>query len=273
MLRLLREPRWLGYLSVAVVFAIVCSLLGFWQWNRREEAVAAIDRLAANYDREPVQVADALPALDAYDLDQQWTPVLLTGEYLLDEQLLLRGRWKGGQVGFNVIVPFRTDSGEVFIVDRGWIDQSADAERPVTEPETPAGPATVVVRLRPDEGTIAGRGAPEGQIASVDLTALAADLDEPTYTAAYGLLAVEGGPGSMPQSMDAPADVAVASRPVLEEGPHLSYTLQWFVFALGGFAALAWGMRDELRSDSPTLRPKRVRRTDADVEDEILDHR
>jgi cytochrome oxidase assembly protein ShyY1 len=263
MLRLLREPRWLGYLSLAVVFAIVCCFLAIWQWNRREEALTAIDRLESNYDRAPVAVTDALPDPGAFDADQQWTPVRLEGEYLTHDQLLLRGRWRNGQVGFDVIAPFRTSDGTVFIVDRGWLDQAPGAEEPVTEPETPEGPTTVVARLRPDEGAIAGRGAPEGQIASVDLDELAAQLGAPTYTGAYGLLVSEDG--------SVPGDVSVASRPVLDEGPHLSYSLQWYVFALGGFAAVAWGMRDELRSASPEPPPKRVRRTDADVEDDILD--
>ncbi|WP_206446695.1 SURF1 family cytochrome oxidase biogenesis protein [Agrococcus sp. KRD186] len=263
MLRLLREPRWLGYISVAVVFAIVCCALAIWQWNRRDEALTAIDRLETNYDRTPAAVADALPELGAFDPDLQWTPVLLEGEYLPDEQLLLRGRWRGGEVGFEVIAPFRTVDGTVFVVNRGWIDQASGAERPVTEPETPQGPTTVVARLRPDEGSIAGRGAPEGQIASVDLEELAVQLGPSTYTGAYGLLVSEDG--------SAPDDVSLASRPVLDPGPHLSYSLQWYVFALGAFAALAWGMRDELRSASPEVRPKRVRRTDADVEDDILD--
>lgn len=263
MLRLLREPRWLGYVALAVVFAIVCCFLAVWQWNRREEALTAIDRLESNYDRAPSAVADVLPEPSAFDPDQQWRPVLLEGEYLLDEQLLLRGRWRRGQVGFDVVTPFRTLDGRVFIVDRGWIDQAVGAEHPRTEPETPEGPTTVVARLRPNEGSIAGRGAPEGQIASVDLPSLAESLAAPTYTGAYGLLVSEDGA--------VPDDVSVASRPVLDEGPHLSYSLQWYVFALGGFAAVAWGIRDELRSASPVVRPKRRRRTDADVEDDILD--
>ena len=263
MLRLLREPRWLGYIALAVVFAVACCLLGAWQWNRRAEALTAIDRLESNYDREPAPVSEVLPEPAAFDPDAQWTPVLLEGEYLLGEQLLLRGRWQHGQVGFDVIAPFRTTDGTVMLVDRGWIDQAEGAEQPVTEPATPAGPTTVVARLRPNEGAIAGRGAPEGQIASVDLPSIAESLGQPTYTGAYGLLVSEDGA--------VPDDVSVASRPVLDEGPHLSYTLQWFVFALGGFAAVAWGMRDELRSASPVERPVRVRRTDADVEDDILD--
>ena len=266
MLRLLREPRWLGYVALAVAFAIACCALGWWQWSRREEALAAIARLDANWDRAPVAVGDALPALDAYEPDQQWTPVALEGEYLVDEELLLRGRWRQGVVGFDVVVPFRTTAGEVLWVDRGWIAGDGP-ERPATAPATPTGPLEVVARLRGDEGAIAGRGAPDGQIASVDLDALAARSGLPTYTGAYGLLVSEDGA--------APADVAAAPRPVLDEGPHLSYSLQWFVFALGGFAGLGWAMRQEARalSDAPPLepRPRRPGRSDADVEDDILD--
>lgn len=266
MLRLLREPRWLGYLALAIAFALVCCVLGWWQWDRREQALAAIDRLESNYDRAPTAVTDALPALDAFDVDQQWTPVVLEGEYLADEELLLRGRWRDGEVGFDVVTPFRTLDGTVFLIDRGWIDQAQGAEQPITAPATPEGRTTVVARLRPNEGRIAGRGAPEGQIASVDLPSIAADLGEPTYTGAYGLLVTEGG--------EVPTDVAVAPRPVLDEGPHLSYSLQWYVFALGGFAALAWALRDAHRGDAvPVERPAGKRRSDADVEDDILDRR
>lgn len=265
MLRLLREPRWLGYLALTVAFAVVCCLLGAWQWARREEALGAIDRLESNWDRTPVAVTDALPTLDAYEQSQQWTPVALEGEYLLDEQLLLRGRWRDGVVGFEVLAPLRLADGSIFWVDRGWVDQREGADAPLTDPQTPAGPVEVVARLRANEGAIAGRGAPEGQVASVDLPALAERLGAPTYTGAYGLLVSEGG--------TAPDDVAVAGRPLLDEGPHLSYTLQWFVFAAGAFGALAWALRQEQRVRTGDERPVRVRRhrSDADVEDDILD--
>jgi cytochrome oxidase assembly protein ShyY1 len=263
MLALLRQPRWLGYVALATAFAVACCLFGVWQWNRREEALAAIERLESNYDRTPVPVADALPDPGAYDPDQQWTPVMLEGEYLVDEQLLLRGRWRAGEVGFDVIAPFRTDDGTVFVIDRGWIDAASDAEAPVTAAATPEGRTTVVARLRPNEGDIPGRGAPEGQVASVNLPSIAESLDEPMYTGAYGLLVTEGG--------EVPEDVAVSTRPVLDEGPHLSYTLQWFVFALFGYVAVAWAMREELRGGEPAPVPKRERPSDADIEDDILD--
>src|SRR6218665_1159512 len=36
--RFLISRRWAGYLSLTIVFAVVCSLLGLWQFARRAEA-------------------------------------------------------------------------------------------------------------------------------------------------------------------------------------------------------------------------------------------
>lgn len=268
MLALLRTRRWLGYLALVLVFATVCVALGSWQWHRREEALAAIARLDANYDEAPVPLGDVLTETDDYEIDQQWSVVEVSGEYLADEQLLLRGRVRDTAVGFDVVVPFRTDAGSILLVDRGWVPPGATSEAPDSVPAPPDGDVTIVVRLREDEGEIAGRGAPEGQIASVDLDAIAQTHDEPVYTGAYGLLATEDG--------DVADDLAPFTRPVLDEGPHLSYTLQWFVFAIMGFVGFVWALRREARGDEELeelpREPRRARRrSDADIEDAILD--
>jgi hypothetical protein len=50
------------------------------------------------------------------------------------------------------------------------------------------------------------------------------------------------------------------SRPQLTEGNHLSYALQWIVFALMAFMALVWAVRQEIRfkkmAADPNYRPK-----------------
>lgn len=259
----MRTPRWLGILALTVVFAIACCSLGAWQWMRREEALAAIDRLESNYDRTPQALADVLEFPTSYEVDEQWTPVTVSGRYLVDETLLLRGRVRDGEVGFQVIVPFQTEAGTILFVDRGWLGPGASPDAPAATPETPTGTLTIVVRLRADEGPITGRGAPEGQIASVDLAVLAESFDAPVYTGAYGLLATEDGAE--------PTDVAVAVRPVLDEGPHLSYCLQWFVFAAMGFIAFGWALRREALGDDRPPPSRRRRPTDAEIEDDILD--
>lgn len=268
MLALLATRRWVGYLALVLVFATVCVAFGAWQWNRREEALAAIARLDANYDEAPVPLESVLADIDDYRVDQQWTVVEVSGEYLADELLLLRGRVRDTAVGFDVVVPFRTVAGSILLVDRGWLPPGSTSAAPDVIPAPPEGLVTVVARLREDEGAIAGRGAPEGQLASVDLDAIAPTLDAPVYTGAYGLLASED--GAVPDGIDP------FTRPVLDEGPHLSYTLQWFVFAIMGFVGFVWALRREARGDEELdeqpREPKRPRRrSDADIEDAILD--
>ncbi|HEU4808720.1 MAG TPA: SURF1 family protein [Homoserinimonas sp.] len=270
-------PRWLGYVSLAVVFAIVCSMLGMWQFQRRAEARAAIDVVVANYDEEPRPVSEVLPSLDSYEPSQQWTPVLLRGHYLSDDELLARNRPFNGQPGFEVLTPLQLEDGTVFIVDRGWVPIGSRQDTPDAVPEAPSGEVTVVARLKAGEPTLAGRGAPAGtnQIATIQLDEVADRLGLPTYTGAYGLVASE---------TPAPAEAPIATvKPEPDEGPHLSYALQWFVFALIGFIGLGWAMREEYRvvnaadpeeqvRAADRARRKSLRKpTDAETEDAILD--
>ncbi|MHA6668150.1 SURF1 family cytochrome oxidase biogenesis protein [Homoserinimonas sp. A447] len=270
-------PRWLGYLAIAVVFAIVCSMLGMWQFQRRAEARAAIDVVEANYDESPRPVHDVLPSLDAYEPSQQWTPVVLRGEYLVDEQLLARNRPFNGHPGFEVLTPLQLEDGTVFIVDRGWVSVGSRQDAPDTVPAPPAGEVTVVARLKAGEPTLPGRTAPAGsnQIATIHLDEVADRLQLPTYTAAYGLVSSEN---------PAPAETPIATvKPEPDEGPHLSYALQWFVFALIGFIGLGWALREEYRvvnvadpleqeRAADRARRKSLKKpTDAETEDAILD--
>jgi cytochrome oxidase assembly protein ShyY1 len=68
------------------------------------------------------------------------------------------------------------------------------------------------------------------------------------------------------------------SRPVLDEGNHLSYAVQWIIFAVLGFYALFWAIRQEREyrrmEKDPNYIPRSARKkanVDSSVEDEILD--
>ncbi len=271
----LRSPRWAGYLALVIVFAVACCALGTWQLNRRAEALAEVARIDANYDADAVPVAGALPEPAAFDVDQRWLVVALSGEYLVDEEVVVRNRPFEGSSGFEVITPFRLDDGTVFMVDRGWIAQASDG-RPSEYAAPPTGHVQVDARLKAGEERIAGRTSTGIEFATIDLDELADRVGEPSYTGAYGVLVQTGA--------DADEPPLAAARPVRDEGPHLSYALQWFVFALLAFVGLGWAASQERRGlaeasgspDAPTAprerKPSRERR-DADVEDEILDRR
>jgi cytochrome oxidase assembly protein ShyY1 len=276
--RFLLTPRWAGYLALVIVFAIACSALGTWQLNRRAEALAEVARIDANYDAEPIPVAEALPDPATFDVDQRWQVVALSGAYLADEEVVVRNRPFEGSSGFEVITPFRLDDGTVFMVDRGWIPQASDG-RPSDVPAPPEGEVQVTARLKAGEGRIEGRTSTGDEFATIDLEELAARVGEPSFTGAYGVLVQTGA--------DATEPPLAAARPARDEGPHLSYALQWFVFALLAFIGLGWAANQERKSlaltaaeergeaPAPAPEPRRPKRerADADVEDEILDRR
>lgn len=261
--------RWGGYLALVIVFAVACGLLSWWQWARRAEAVAEIDRVAGNYDAAPVPVADVLPKLDTWTEADEWMPVELTGHYLADDQLLVRNRPYNGASGFEVLVPFELDDGRVFVVDRGWVPVGSSVEAPDAVPAPPDGAVTVVARLKEGEPTLPGRTAPAGQLATIHLPSVAELVGEQTYTGAYGLLASED-----PAPAERPAP---AVKPEADEGPHLSYALQWIAFGILAFAALIWAFRRERRiaalpaDERAAARAPKRRSVDTDYEDAALD--
>ena len=266
--------RWAGYLALAVIFAVVCSGLGVWQLERRAEALAEVSKIDTNFDSSPITVAEALPTLDAFAESQKWLPVVMTGTYLRTDELLVRNRPLNINPGFEVLTPLLLADGTVFIVDRGWVPTGQGQDAPDVVPAAPTGQVTVIVRLKAGEPSLAGRSASGNQIATINLDDIAGRLGGSTYTGAYGLMSSED-----PAPVESPI---AAARPVRDEGPHLSYAFQWFVFGLLAFIGLGWAIREEYRSvnaDDPQERERaaeRARRraakprSDSEVEDELL---
>jgi len=120
--------RWSAYLALTVVFALTCGLLSWWQWARRAETAAENQRIERNYDAEPRPIDELLPRLDAWDDDDEWTRVELRGEYLVEDQLLVRNRVLGGSPGFEQLVPFRLADGAVVVLDRVQAEQGGKIE-------------------------------------------------------------------------------------------------------------------------------------------------
>ncbi|QYH36186.1 SURF1 family protein [Salinibacterium sp. M195] len=273
--RFVISSRWFGYLALVVGFAIGCVFLSQWQFDRREEAAAEVARVSANWEAEPQQLSSVMPELSAFDINNKWLPVAVSGEYLASDQLLVRGRPYSGQPGFEVLVPFELNSGRVIIVDRGWVPAGNAQDEPDMVPAPPAGQIDLVMRLKPSEPTVQGRSAPEGQVATIHLETVAGILDRSIYTGGYGLIESES-PGVADSPLPYP-------KPLLDEGAHLSYAFQWVAFGILAFIGLGWAVRQEYRlinEADPAERERAEKRmkkvqdrgpTDAEIEDAILD--
>lgn len=232
--------RWTVYVAIAIVFAIACAFLSNWQFSRNEQRAAQLALVEANYDADPVPLADVLVPGAELAASDEWTPVELTGTYLADQQVLVRNRPHGGTAAFEVLVPFRLDDGRVLLVDRGWVPPGDSQPDPEAVPAPPAGQANVIVRLRPGEASPAsGRSAPDGQVPTIALDLVAAQTVAELETGAYGLLVSED-----PAPATAPSPI---ERPSQDPGPHLSYAIQWILFAVMGFAFIAYVVVTERR--------------------------
>ena len=274
--------RWTSYIAVAIVFAVACGFLSNWQFTRNADRAEQLALVARNYDAEPVALDRIIAPGAVLGAADEWRPVTLQGEYVADQQLLVRNRPHGGTAAFEVLVPFRLADGRVLLIDRGWVPPGEDQPLPDQIPAPPEGDVTVIARLRPAEQLPAsGRSAPEGQVPSInpELVAetLAPDVGDQLELSAYGVMVSEDpAPQTRPASFAAPSE---------DPGPYLSYAIQWILFAIMGFVFIGYVIRterrhrredaeDRARGVEPAPRDRTpARRADRDMEDEdsILD--
>lgn len=192
--------------AVAVVVSLGCGRLGIWQ----------LDRLAQRKERNAALAARlALPPIDLNELAQPLVPDSLSGRrvtargaYDYGREWLWRGRSFQGTPGVGLITPLRLSADVSVFVDRGWVpspdaytvsweDQRRYRER---DPDAVTG-----IALRPPRG----RG--DIEIPADGFIPVIVQLEEPVA------------PSGLPRRWPAPS---------LDNGPHLSYAIQWFSFGL-----------------------------------------
>ncbi|WP_058622420.1 SURF1 family cytochrome oxidase biogenesis protein [Microbacterium testaceum] len=242
--------RWAMYVGIAILFAIACAYLSNWQFSRNAERSAQLQLVADNYDATPVPLGDLLAPGNDLTPSDEWRPVRLEGQYLSDEQLLVRNRAHNGSAAYEQLVPFRLTDGRTFLVDRGWLPPGNSQSLPDDIPAPPSGQVTVEVRLRPSEAApTSGRTAEAGQVPTINL-GLVAEQTGPIEPGAYGLLMSESpAPATAPLTVDPPSD---------DPGPYLSYAIQWILFALMGFGFITYVIVSE----------RKLRREEAEEEED-----
>ncbi len=277
--RFLLTRRWLSLLALVLALAVACVMLGSWQWHRREERLARNALVVENYD-SPAVPLDSVLDDGTLRPESTWTPVTLSGEYVEAATVLVRNRPLEGQPGYEVLVPLVTDAGPTVLVDRGWVPTGRTGQDPDVVPAPPAGHVEAVVRVRPAE-PMSDRDAPQGQTLSISPRALAPTVDAASAGAVDAATVVPGAYGVVASESPEPAQsLTRAPRPSLDEGPHLSYAMQWVAFALMGlvgFVVLArraaeWDAQEAGHAaPAPARKPSRAgRRPSAEEEEDAL---
>ena len=244
MYRFLLERRWLGFHLLTIVLCLGCVAGGLWQADRREQRRTLNTVIETNSDQEPVAVStllapDSTPADAPAAVAHTWRRVVATGSYDTEAQLLVRNRtFSGRGVGYEVLTPLITAEGTALIVNRGWVAAAATARTVPEVPVPPPGDVTVTGRVRPSQVTPQRADPPAGQLLAVDLDRVADTLPYAVYGGYVELVAQQPVPAAAPLLLPAPE---------VKSGPHLAYSVQWFLFAAVGVVGWVILIRREAR--------------------------
>ena len=111
-------------LGLAVLFT-----LGTWQLIRGLEK-AEIESASAQPSISP-QLVERAPARWS---DLNYQQVTLEGQWLNEQTFLMDNRLYRGQVGYEVLVPFKlAGDGTIVLVNRGWIDSQTSEQIPIPQ--------------------------------------------------------------------------------------------------------------------------------------------
>ncbi len=207
-------------LLIPLAFAALFVRLGIWQLARHRERAAVSVALASRLAAPPLTAADLAAEADSL----RWRRVTLTGRFHYESEQVLAGRTNAGSPGVHLITPFESEGDVPLIaVTRGWV-YSADAA------------AVDLARWREaDSASISGyvlplthEGIPPSDPARPLRVLDRRDLESRTGRS-FAAIQVVMTSDSVARADSVPRRLAL---PVPDEGPHFSYMLQWFAFAL-----------------------------------------
>ena len=184
---------------VAVVVAAGCVRLGIWQVDRLAQRKARNAALASRLALPPLELVGGRITADS----ARQRRVMARGVYDFSAERMWPGRSFDGTPGVALITPLRLADGSVVLVDRGWV------------PSPDAFHVDHAAYREPDSATVTGiafilpRG--RGDVDASGFLPIVVQLDTPDPE--------RGLPRRWPP-------------PALDNGPHLSYAIQWFSFAV-----------------------------------------
>ena len=215
--------RW-WWVTLLVIAALgVMAGLGNWQLVRLDERRARNAQLQAMLAGPQLDLAVMQWPADLKPLHMR--PAVVSGEFDYAQQVLLKEQLYVGQAGVHLITPLRiAGSDHAVLVDRGWISQAASMGD-LSQFEEPAGKRIEgwlhLTQLLPGGRTEPPPAEPRTAWYRADIAGIQAQL-------AYPLLPMylEAGPGSPA----APGLRRFEPDSVFDDGPHMGYALQWFLF-------------------------------------------
>jgi cytochrome oxidase assembly protein ShyY1 len=231
--RFVLRPKWIfGHILVVALLAtfIWC---GFWQLRRLDQR-KAFNRLAKANEDLPVATIDDLHIRTdqgtGHAKADQGRPLRLRGTYVADRSVVIDSQSIDSQPGVWIVTPLKTTEGPVVLVNRGFYPSNGGVDSPPASTAPPKGLVTVDGSVQPTEtpGVFEHRDPATWQhlYQRIDVDRIRGALRLPTLP--YWVLLTGQHPA------DPGLHLTPVPPPVLTNGPHLGYAIQWFGFTLVG---------------------------------------
>lgn len=233
--RFARTPKWLlSHLFVALLVGAMV-MAGMWQLNRLSDRKDQNERIEARAILPEVAV-ETLVVGPGYEqgADLEFRRVTATGTFDRSAEVLVRNRPLDGSPGRWALTPLVLEDGRAVLVNRGWIPNSFSPGEPRPAADPPVDSVIVKGWVRPTE-TASGlqvSDAPDGVLLDVARPNIARIDQQTPYNLLPIWIQADSPPlGTASSIPDLPRPIAL---PPLDDGPHLSYAVQWFVFSTIG---------------------------------------
>jgi cytochrome oxidase assembly protein ShyY1 len=236
----LLRPKWIAFHLLVFGSVALMIWLAFWQLDRLDQRRAFNDLVAQQIDQPPAPLAELLAQAGDDPESIEWRQTIVTGQYL-PEQILWFNRSQDGVAGDNVLTALVTESDTTVVVNRGFVPLGVDVPpAPTVETELLARVRIPQERQRGELTDATDASAAVTEVRRIDLDQLSAQL--PGEVAPVYLDLIDAIPPIGPN------DPAPVPAPALDEGPHLSYAVQWFIFAVCVLVGWVLAVRRSIRS-------------------------
>ncbi|QGU01643.1 SURF1 family protein [Corynebacterium kalinowskii] len=232
------QPGWIFTFVIIIVFTyLAISVLAPWQLNKNTTVSHRNELIAKHFDSEPAPFGQVFGPGGELTPDNEYLRVRMSGHYLPDSEVVMRVRPVESGPAYHALTPFQLDTGEVVLVNRGW-DRPDNGKLPADFPAAPTGEVTIVGYARVDEAT--PHIAPSSESGREMVTGI--DTEEISKLTGQPLAK-----DYVQLASDQPGVLTAFPLPQLDNGPHLSYGIQWYAFGILVPVGLAYFVYAELR--------------------------
>lgn len=238
MYRFVLRPKWILSHLFAIGLVVLFVNLGFWQLRRLDERQAFNDTVRAALTEGPVALVPGVTP-------SEWERVELHGTYRPGTDVLVANRAQNDQSGYWVLSAFDTTEGTV-VVDRGFVPRSLVAQGSLAVSAPPSGTVDLVGTVQKSRHGVFATSVGTSkviEINQVDVARLGEHWGATMLAFWVHATTAQGSP------LEAVLD------PTLNDGPHLSYAFQWFIFATIGVIGYPMILRRNARARAGDIGP------------------